>query len=345
VAPQRVGFALGLCCAAAEAGFLVASAVADALEENMDDEAMLNWGWRVPFLLSLPLGLVVLYLQHTAVEESEEFEQAASATDRPLTRSEHEARLMGSTMAKPYEPTQKEAVRDGSVFGWLWTHHRVPLLLALLLLGQNSTMGYGAVIFAKDFLTHIGRRSVSEAAKISTTMYIVSMLTDPVAGLVADAYGFVRAATVAVLFCAVLALPAWLLLVSPGNLVVPFLGAALMASLWCMMKVPFTAIAIGLFPTAVRATGVGIAINGAQLIFAAAAPVINNVMWEALEARPHNGFHTIFLDSLAPAIWLYVGVLASATGLCGVAWAARRGSLRTVSYLRVERFFSMCESE
>ena len=30
---------------------------------NMNSSAMVGWGWRVPFLLAGPLGLIVLYIR------------------------------------------------------------------------------------------------------------------------------------------------------------------------------------------------------------------------------------------------------------------------------------------
>lgn len=338
VAPHRVGWAIGLCCAAAEVGFLVASAVADLVEQTMDEEALLAWGWRVPFLLSLPLGLLVLALQHRAVGESSEFEQTS------LLRRGTEGG--GADLMRPASKAASEAPAEGSGgLAWLWTEHRVPTLLAICLLAQWGAMGYGAVIYVKDFLTHINRRTVSEASALATSTYAFAFFFDLLAGRASDAFGIVRTATVAILACALLALPAWVLLVSEGDLSLPYVGSALMAALWCLAKVPLIATAVGLFPTAVRATAVGLSMNMAQLCFAAPAPVINNVMWEALAAahrgRGRRGW--IFLDSVSPAIWLYVGVLASAVALVGVSCAVRRRTLRTVSYLREERFFEMCD--
>ena len=45
------------------AAFASAAVVAYALEASLSAEAMGSWGWRLPFLIAAPLGLVGLYLR------------------------------------------------------------------------------------------------------------------------------------------------------------------------------------------------------------------------------------------------------------------------------------------
>ncbi|ASK62396.1 MFS transporter [Virgibacillus phasianinus] len=50
------------------AGFILASLLASTLFITLSDEQMHSWGWRIPFLLGLPLGLVGLYLRKSLNE-------------------------------------------------------------------------------------------------------------------------------------------------------------------------------------------------------------------------------------------------------------------------------------
>jgi MFS family permease len=43
--------------------FACAALIAYGLEASLSAEAMNSWGWRVPFLIAAPLGLVGLYLR------------------------------------------------------------------------------------------------------------------------------------------------------------------------------------------------------------------------------------------------------------------------------------------
>ncbi|PAD34750.1 MFS transporter [Terribacillus saccharophilus] len=58
-------------------GYILASLVASLLFIVLSDEQMASWGWRLPFLLGLPLGLVGMYLRKS-LEESPIFENELS---------------------------------------------------------------------------------------------------------------------------------------------------------------------------------------------------------------------------------------------------------------------------
>ena len=100
------------------------------------------------------------------------------------------------------------------------------------------------------------------------------------------------------------------------------------------MHVPLIMLMVGLFPTAVRVTGFGVAYNTSQLLFAALAPIIGNGLWDALSA---SGAHASPLVDTAPAIWNYVGIGASGGAFVGTLCAVRAGVLPRLSTIREER--------
>ncbi|WP_366248186.1 MFS transporter [Terribacillus aidingensis] len=61
-------------------GYILASLVASILFIALSDEQMASWGWRIPFLLGLPLGLIGLYLRKS-LEESPIYENELSNTE------------------------------------------------------------------------------------------------------------------------------------------------------------------------------------------------------------------------------------------------------------------------
>lgn len=44
-------------------GMLLGAGVAAILEFSLNTQALYSWGWRIPFLMSLPLGLIGLYIR------------------------------------------------------------------------------------------------------------------------------------------------------------------------------------------------------------------------------------------------------------------------------------------
>jgi MFS transporter, MHS family, proline/betaine transporter len=77
-APQeRKGAMASRVQAGSLAGLLLGAVVVLGLTLSLTPEAMLSWGWRVPFLLALPLGMVGLYLR-ARLGETPEFTAAPS---------------------------------------------------------------------------------------------------------------------------------------------------------------------------------------------------------------------------------------------------------------------------
>lgn len=56
----------------------LAALVVGSTYSLLDDSQMLSWGWRVPFLLSIPMGIAALLLRRQ-LEKSPEFEKAQSS--------------------------------------------------------------------------------------------------------------------------------------------------------------------------------------------------------------------------------------------------------------------------
>lgn len=59
-------------------GTMLGSACVAVLHVTMSHEALLSWGWRLPFLASLPLGVITLVLRRR-MEESKQFENLESS--------------------------------------------------------------------------------------------------------------------------------------------------------------------------------------------------------------------------------------------------------------------------
>jgi len=76
--PRRRGYSVSWVEMGCIAGFLLGSVVALVLNFALTDAQLLSWGWRVPFLLAGPLGVVGLYIR-TRLEETPEFEALRAA--------------------------------------------------------------------------------------------------------------------------------------------------------------------------------------------------------------------------------------------------------------------------
>ena len=87
--PGRVGFACASLTAGLTAGILIGSLVAAALNRHYSAEQLLEWAWRLPFLLGGAFGLLAVWLRRwlretpvfTAMRESHQL-----AEELPLKR-------------------------------------------------------------------------------------------------------------------------------------------------------------------------------------------------------------------------------------------------------------------
>jgi MFS family permease len=60
------------------AGFVVGAALVTGLQTALSSVEMLTWGWRIPFLLAAPFGLVAVYLR-SRIDESPDYEKVHKA--------------------------------------------------------------------------------------------------------------------------------------------------------------------------------------------------------------------------------------------------------------------------
>ncbi len=79
-APGRRGRATSYIMQSCVLGFIVGASVATGLVVVLSDESMMSWGWRVPFVIAGPLGVIGLYIR-LKLEETPEF-QALQERDR-----------------------------------------------------------------------------------------------------------------------------------------------------------------------------------------------------------------------------------------------------------------------
>ena len=92
---SKRGIYCSLIPASTAIGLLAGSTLATLMTANMNSSAMVGWGWRVPFLLAGPLGLIVLYIRtklsdspvYQSMNDALESKGAASADGQVVSKS------------------------------------------------------------------------------------------------------------------------------------------------------------------------------------------------------------------------------------------------------------------
>lgn len=228
------------------AGFTLGALVVLATELVVGEAAMGEWGWRVPFLLGGPLGLVGLYLR-TKIEDTPVFTELADSHE---TEEEYSGEL-----------------RD------LWQDHKRPLLaLAGLVVALNVT-NYTLLAYMPTYL----EQKIDMSSTSSLTLIIIGQLAMmaviPFCGRLSDRLGRKPMWWLSLGGLFVMAVPMYLLMAQ--GFVPALIGFAVLGLLYVLQLSTISATFPAMFPTHVRFAGFAIAYNISTALFGGTAPAVN----------------------------------------------------------------------
>ncbi|MEO8814355.1 MAG: MFS transporter [Mycobacterium sp.] len=226
-------------------GFMAGSAVVLGLESALTGEQMAAWGWRVPFLLALPLGLVGLALR-SQMEETPVFQECA-AVDA----------ITGSAWDRLVD---------------LLTNYTRPITVMFGLVSALGFIDYTLTTYQPTYLhatVGLGDRSRTTVMLVGE---LVMMLCIPLAGAWSDRIGRKPLWRMSLLGMVVLALPMyWLMGRGVGCALAAF---AVLSVLLAAPLATVPAFFPAMFPTQVRYAGFAIANNAGVALFGGTAPII-----------------------------------------------------------------------
>ncbi len=252
-APDRIrGRVVGFLPLGNLAGFVAAGLIVTGLQTWLPNHEMLTWGWRVPLLLSAPLGLVAVFMR-LRLEES------------PAYQGEHAA--ASSDDAVSYRRTIAEQ----------WK----PMLICAALVYTSNAADYMLTGYLPTYLkvfAHISH--TSGLAMITATLTILAMLLVPVAAL-SDRIGVKPIMRTGSLLLIAASIPAFLLIRSSGGLVLVFAGVLVIGLMELCFDSTSPATMPALFPTNVRNGALAISYNVAISAFGGTTPLIAQALVSA----------------------------------------------------------------
>ena len=77
---KRRGFFASFLDMGSYLGFALGAALVSVLQLTLGQDTMEQWGWRIPFLLAGPLGLIAVYFR-SKIEESPQFQATLDAQE------------------------------------------------------------------------------------------------------------------------------------------------------------------------------------------------------------------------------------------------------------------------
>lgn len=229
----------------AMAGFVFGGAVVLALEALLSHEQMAAWGWRVPFLIALPLGVVGLVLR-------------ASMAETPVFR----------------ECAAVEAI-TGSAWGRLkdlLTNYTRPLAVMFGLVVALNLIDYTLITYQPTYLQAtmgLGERNRTTVVLLGE---LAMMVCIPLAGAWSDRVGRKPLWRGALLALGALAVPMYWLM--GCGFWWALLGFTVLCVLFAVPSATVAATFPAMFPTQVRYAGFALAYNAAVTLFGGTAPVV-----------------------------------------------------------------------
>jgi MFS transporter, MHS family, proline/betaine transporter len=276
-------------------GFVLGSGLVTALSFALSPESFLSWGWRIPFLVGGPLGLIGLYLR-LKLSETPAFEQEDS--------SEGEEKDQGVL-------AQLKQTFAG--------HSRALLLCTGLVIAFNVA-DYMLLTYMPTYLSENLRFDHTIALLIVLVVMVVMMGLTLVVGYLSDRVGRRRIILAGSIGFLVLAIPAFLI-IQNVTVATIFGGMLLLGVALVCFTGTMPATLPALFPTRIRYTGLSIGFNIAVALFGGTTPIIVAALIAATGSL------------MMPAYYLMFAALCGGVAALAIGETARRslkGSAPTV---------------
>ncbi|MFF9042840.1 glycine betaine/L-proline transporter ProP [Streptomyces parvulus] len=227
------------------AGYIGGAGLVTLMTALLSDGDLTSWGWRIPFLIAGPMGIVGLYLR-MRLEETPAF---------------------AAEMAKAEKTRPKVPLREMVTGQW-----RALLLCVGLVLVFNVT-DYMLLSYMPSYLTSELEYDETHGLLVVLAVMALMMVVQPFAGALTDRVG--RRPVIAA-GCAgflLLSVPA-LLLIREGSLIAVGLGMAALGLLLVCFTAAMPAALPALFPTRVRYGSLSIGFNVSVSLFGGTTPLV-----------------------------------------------------------------------
>ncbi|WP_009472965.1 MFS transporter [Rhodococcus sp. JVH1] len=233
--PGRRGFYSSFQYVSIVLGQLIALAVLLLGQALLTEEQMYEWGWRIPFFIGAAASLVVLYLRRH-MDESEQFKEEQAA----------------ERLAKEEGRVVKKGLRS------LFTEYPGEFAAVFALAIGGTVAFYTFTSYSQRYMVNTAGLSKSEASLVMFGALVLLMVLQPLVGHLSDRVGRRKVMAVFAGGGVLLTVPLLTLLGQTTNIILAFL-------IVCVAMVflsGYTALAAivkaEMFPTKVRALGVGL---------------------------------------------------------------------------------------
>lgn len=236
-------------------GYLAGAIVVTLADALLTQEQLLSWGWRLPFLVALPLGAVGVYLRARLADTP-----AFAALEKDVEERER-AQHAGQQFKDIFRLWPHLLVCMGLVLAWNVTNY--------MLTSYMPTY----VTVTVPALQHEGGISSTASQVLQVSVMAIALLSIPFLGKLSDRFGRKPFGWIGSVGLIVLALPMIGLIRMQSEAAV-FLGLLVMGALLICFSATMPSTLPALFPTPVRGGGLSIAFNVSVSLFCGTTSLI-----------------------------------------------------------------------
>lgn len=252
--------------------FLVGTGTAAILTAVMGETSLHSWGWRLPFLASLIMAIVAIYIRRklvdTPVFEEVERKRAADTLEKTSTSEKAKAFIMTLAFA--------------GIFG-------VSL--------------YYLITYMNNFLSSSAGMDRLDALIVCGIVMAIYVAFNPLVGVLTDRLGRRPMLFTGLIGLIVWSIPAFLLM-STGSMWLSGVALTVFAFFVACTAVVNNVLLVEVFPASIRATGSAIGYNVAYAALAGPGPLIAAALVAGTDLLISPAFYVIVVAAIALAILL-----------------------------------------
>ncbi len=273
--PGRKGFYTSWQSGSQQVAIMVAAALGFGLNALLDEGAIRDWGWRIPFLIGCMI-VPFIFLLRRKLEETEEFN---------ARRSHPDMRQAFNTLLKNWQV----------------------VIAGMLMVAMTTTAFYLITVYAPTFGKKVLMLSASDSLLVTLLVAVSNFLWLPIGGALSDKFGRKPVLITMALLALTTAYPALRLLAgAPGFYMM--LGVLLWLSfIYGLYNGAMIPALTEIMPAEVRVAGFSLAYSLATAVFGGFTPVMSTALIEYTGDKASPGYWMSFaaVCALLATLFLY----------------------------------------
>lgn len=241
---ERKGFIASFGLFAAPAGIFSGTLVCIFFTKVLGQNNMVEWGWRIPFLIGTPLGLIGYFIRKTLLE-SEAFQTAK----------------------------QEKRLIQVPVFHLVNKYFKRFIALFCLYV-FSSVSFYMNFIYLSTYSVNVHKLSISNAMYLNSVTTFIYALSIPFFGFFSDYLGRRRLLMFGSCLITICFMYPLFMIILNGDINTQIMVQSLVSIIIGMFVGPLAILSADFFPTEVRYTGISMSLNISAAIFGGTAPLI-----------------------------------------------------------------------